>query len=349
MKKILKISFFSIVGLLTAVILYVVISNFLFLGFKDQETRSYLAKSKVQIKDSINENLFDEDFYQSQVFLLGEFHGFAANQTLDRELLFFLNREVGVKNYVAEMDSLTARKLNIFLAKSNKDTVLLKEVVIDIKKRIPQQSSQELFDKWETIYDKNQKLADSLKIRVIGIDTDFDAKYASISRDSAMLVNFKTYIKKLHIENEKFYGLFGYFHTLQHTPENTSKPFAARLNEAGYKTTSLVSYTIDSEMYLPKNPQIPTPADEKIAWVNADGPILLVKGIKDFKSLAKPNAITLFKINSAASPFSTSQKLIQIKSRIFGEDIVPAKNTVTTDYFQYVFLLRNSEALHQLN
>lgn len=74
----------------------------------------------------------------------------------------------------------------------------------------------------------------------------------------------------------------------------------------------------------------------------------LVKGINDLKELSKPNSITLFKLNSENSPFLKSQHLISVKSRVFAESIVPKKGTFTTDYFQYVFLLRNSEALTKL-
>lgn len=245
------------------------------------------------------------------------------------------------------MDSLTAKKLNIFLADSQKNQATLKEVVLAINKRIPQQSSQELFDKWNEIYDYNKILNDLLKITVIGIDKNFDDNSKS-SRDSMMVVNFNNTVKKMNLENEKFYGLFGYFHVLQNTTENGRESFASGLKKLNIKTTSFISYAVNSEMYLPKNPQFPTPPDEKIDWINADGPLQLVKGINDLKEFGKPNTMTLFKINSQKSPYFKSQSLITVKSRIFGENIVPQKGAFTTDYFQYVFLLRNSKALTKL-
>jgi hypothetical protein len=36
-------------------------------------------------------------------------------------------------------------------------------------------------------------------------------------------------------------------------------------------------------MFLPKNPNYPSPPDEKLKWMNADGPLMLVKGINDLK------------------------------------------------------------------
>jgi len=345
--KIIKFTFIAIFSICLLVFLYFFISNKMFLGSKNKENISYLAKNNILVVSSIKENLFDDDFYKSTIFLLGEIHGYADNQKLDKELLFFLNKKLGVKYYIAEMDSLTAKKLNIFLADSQKNQATLKEVVLAINKRIPQQSSQELFDKWNEIYDYNKILNDLLKITVIGIDKNFDDNSKS-SRDSMMVVNFNNTVKKMNLENEKFYGLFGYFHVLQNTTENGRESFASGLKKLNIKTTSFISYAVNSEMYLPKNPQFPTPPDEKIDWINADGPLQLVKGINDLKEFGKPNTMTLFKINSQKSPYFKSQSLITVKSRIFGENIVPQKGAFTTDYFQYVFLLRNSKALTKL-
>lgn len=345
--KIIKFTFITILSICLLFILYFFISNKLFLESKNENNITYLTKNNTEITNSINDKLFDDDFYKSKVFLLGEIHGYADNQKLDKELFLFLNKKLGVKYYIAEMDSITAKKLNVFLTDSSKNQQTLKEVILAIKERIPQQSSQELFDKWNDIYDYNQKLTDSLKITVIGIDKNFDDNSKG-ARDSAMVTNFKNSIKKLNLENEKFYGLFGFFHVLQNVTENGKETLASELKKSGIKTTSFVSYTLDSEMYLPKNPQFPTPENEKVDWINADGPLQLVKGINDLKELSKPNSITLFKLNTKNSPFLKSQHLISVKSRVFGENIVPQKGTFTTDYFQYVFLLRNSKALTKL-
>ena len=350
MKKILKIAKITFVTLLSIVLVfiaYLYISSKIFLESKNDDNISYLSKNNIEVSGSINEKLFDADFYKSQVFLLGEIHGYADNQTIDKEMLFFLNKKIGVKYYIAEMDSLTAKKLNVFLAEKQKNKTALKEVVENIKRRIPQQSSQELFDKWSAVYDYNQSLADSLKITVIGIDKNFDDESKG-SRDIAMVSNFTNAVKKQHLENEKFYGLFGYFHTLQKKTESGRETFAQGIKDSGIKVTSFVSYTIDSEMYLPKNPQFPTPENERVDWMNADGSLMLVKGINDLKELSKPETITLFKLDGKDSPYLKSQNLVTVKSRAFGENVVPVEGSSVTDYFQYVFLLRNSKALTKL-
>lgn len=351
MKKILnflKYVFMTVFAIILIFVVYLFISNAIFIGGKDSEFTDYLKNNQAPVNDKIDGKLFDESFYNSQVILLGEVHGFAANQKMDQELLTFLHQKAGVKYYIAEMDSTNSHKLNLFLHGNTKDQNLLKEVVSAIQKRIPQQSSKELLEKWNHIYDYNQTLQDSLKISVIGIDTDFNDNSRKISRDSAMIINFKNTVKKMNIGHEKFYGLFGFYHVLQHGVKKNEKPLAERLKNSGFKTSSIVSFTLDSEMYLPKNPQFPTPEDQKIGWMNADGPFMLVKGINDFKEFAQPNSITLFKLNGNKSPYQHSDKLMTIKSRMFGESFSPEKNTNTLDYFQYVVLLKNSKALTPL-
>lgn len=343
--KFIKYLLLTVIAIILIFILYVFISNKIFIGGKDAEFTEYLKNNHASANDKIDGKLFDDNFYHSQVILLGEIHGYADNQKLDLDLLKFLNQKSGVKYYIAEMDSTHSHKLNLFLHGNTKDQNLLKEVLLAVKKRIPQQSSKELMEKWNAVYDYNQTLKDSLKISVIGIDTDFNENSRKISRDSAMIVNFKNAIKKQNIEHEKFYGLFGFYHVLQHGVKKDKKPFAEELKNSGFKTSSIVSYPLDSEMYLPKNPQFPTPENEKIDWINADGPFMLVKGINDFKEFAQPNSITLFKLNGNNSPYQHADKLISVKSRMFGESFTPQENTHTLDYFQYVVVTRNSKAL----
>ncbi len=343
--KILKIFIIALISIITLTFLYLFISNKIFLASKNQTNIDYLKNNQTTIGNNFNTQIFDNNVNTSNVILLGEIHGFADNQKLDEFMFKYLNKNLGFKYYIAEMDSLNSKKLNTFLSSDIKNEKLLKEVVLAIKKRIPQQSSQELLKKWNNLYDYNKTLNDSSKIVVLGIDTNFDDSNGKISRDSAMIENFNHIISKNHLQNEKFYGLFGLFHTLQKSMNDKEKPFAERLLENKYKVTSIVSYTLDSEMYLPKNDQFPTPENQKINWVNADGPMMLIKGILDFKELAEPNSISIFNLNVKNSPYKSSQNLIQIKSRLFGENFTPKENLKTTDYFQYVAILRNSEAL----
>lgn len=351
-KKIFKwigILLLSVLAIILISTIVLIIRNRQFIGTADKLFVDYLKHNKIILNNNAydtEKQLFDEDTYASNLILLGESHGLADVQTIDKFLFLHLNQKTGLRYYVAEMDSIRANMLNHFLYKTEKDTVLLKQVVLAIKQRIPQQSSMELYQKWLDIYDYNQTLPDSQKIAVIGIDTDFNIK-SSIPRDSAMVLNFKNIITEKGLESEQFYGLFGLFHVLQNGINSTNfKPFAARLISNNLNVKSILCINIDSEVYFPENNQYPTPPSEKIGFLNMDGPIILAQGINDLKKASERNTCTLFNITKENSPYFKSKKLITSKSNFINQPIAPYdKNLSTPDFVQYVILIRNSQAL----
>lgn len=329
--------------------LVIKVKNSHFIEQADKQFVDYLNQNKIVLNKKIYESgkpLFEDKTYKSNVFLLGESHGVANVQTIDKEIFLHLNKKLGLRYYVAEMDSIRANRLNNFLCGLEKDTVLLKKIVIDIRQRIPQQSSVELYEKWSDIYDYNTTLPDTLKLCVIGVDTDFGSD-SPISRDSAMIQNFKSIVKKKKIETEKFYGLFGLFHILQNGINSDNfQPFAARLKANGFKTTSIACLYIDSKIYLPKNDQFPTPPSEQIGFLNMDGPLVLVKGINDLKKASNKNQTTLFNLKAVKSPYFKSKKIITMKTNFFNQVITPFNEQLsTTDFVQYSIIIRNSKAL----
>ncbi|GHA63496.1 hypothetical protein [Pontibacter akesuensis] len=334
--------------------------NTYYLGGTDAANTTYLTQNKQNLSQQLlstataDAALFDSTFYSNQVFLLGENHGFADVQQIDKFMLLHLNKKIGLRYYVAEMDSSRAKNLNAFLLDNTPDTLLLWQVIRDIKLRIPQQSSKELYQKWLDVYNYNQTLPDSLKLTVIGVDKDFEDTSREIGRDSMMLVNFKNTVEKRGLQNEKFYGLFGYTHVLQSgIGEKNIYPFAAKIRRSDLpfanKVQSIACLTLDSEMALPQNEQFPSPPDGKTALVNADGPFTLVQGIRDLREVTSPHTITLFDLRQPGSPYSNSQKLAGIKVNLMGGDILPhSAQQVTTGFFQHVILVRNSRALTSL-
>ena len=344
----------AVLILLVASLLFFWIRNQIYAGGVDDDTVVYLVKNKVDITNGLQpERMLGSDFYRQRVFLLGENHGSADVQQVDQSLLLHLNQKIGLRYYLAELDSIRARHLTRFLTNSSKDTALLKQIVQDVGLRIPQQSSRGLFEKWSAVYDYNQKLPDSLKITVLGIDKDLEDTSRTITRDSAMFLNFKNIVQSRHLENEQFYGLFGFAHVLQSHINQDRTTFAAKVKHADLPFSnaikSIVCYNLDSEMRLPATGNFPTPPDEKTSLLNADGPITVVKGIKDLKEVTQENTITLFNIEAANSPYRTSQRLIRIKVNLMGEDVLPASESqATTDFFQYVILSRNSNTLTKI-
>ncbi len=362
MNKFFKIVVKVLLGLIVLPIvisLFIWITNLIYIGGVDEVNTQYLSKNKIEIdKNSVDINpateIFDSAFYNNDVFFLGENHGYGDVQLIDKFMIIHLNKKIGLRYYLAEMDSLRARTLNVFLSKDEKDTLLLKQVVNDIKLRIPQQSSRELYKKWFDIYEYNKTLPDSLKIIVLGVDKNFEDE-SQKGRDSIMLINFKNIVASKGLQHEKFYGYFGYSHVLQNGyGKKDIHPFAAKIKESDFlfsnKIQSMVCLTLDSDMYMPPNNQYPSPPDEKTRLFNLDGPFVLVSGIKDLKEVSNKNTITVFSLNNTDSPYRHSQKLAGVKAKLFGNDVLPNnENQTTTDFFQYVILIRNSKALTKLN
>jgi len=180
-----------------------------------------------------------------------------------------------------------------------------------------------------------------------------------VRRDSAMFLNLKELTRRFHWENEKMYGLWGFFHVLQSpvAPEVRSFACLLRHEESVFKgkVVSMATFAVDSENLLPAQGLptflIPDKADYVITEnVNSDGPVAFVKGIKDLKAVAQENVMTIFKLDNAGSPYRNSGLLATTKVPLFGQTIEPfSEKTVTTDVVQYVVLLRNSKALEPLN
>ena len=171
-----------------------------------------------------------------------------------------------------------------------------------------------------------------------------------------MLLNFNSLVQKRHLENQKFYGLFGYFHGLQTgATERNTYPLAAKLKRNNtfpqfQKVQTIACLTLESEMYVPDNDQVPSPPDHKTDLFNVDGPIALSNGIKDVKNIVPTNAITLLNLNAPNSPYKNSQRLMGIKINLLGDEVLPNNaQQVTTDFYQYVLIMRGSKALSPLN
>ena len=113
------------------------IKNDNYLESTNDKNLSYLRKNKKVVfeKEESQYNLngfFDEDFYNSYVFLLGENHGFAEVQNIDFELFNHLNQKIGVKYYIAEMDSIRSRRLNQYLNDSIKNVGAEKQLLTSL-------------------------------------------------------------------------------------------------------------------------------------------------------------------------------------------------------------------------
>jgi hypothetical protein len=110
----------SLTGLvLLAFGVYVLISQ----GTESDSHQAYLKKNMEQIAldSSPTFQIFDQEFYQNQVILLGETHGYQVPQELDFVILKHLNARAGVRNYLAEVDYCQAWFLNKYLRTGNEN------------------------------------------------------------------------------------------------------------------------------------------------------------------------------------------------------------------------------------
>lgn len=137
---------------------------------QDSTFSNYLAKNNEQITIG-GENkfaIFDKAFYDNQVFLVSESHGYAKPHQLDAELFIQINKKNGVRYYIAEMDFSQAFYLNKYLSTGNED--FLKAIYQHWYNQQAQWGNKTGYEKWRTLYKYNQTLAKSKQIMVIGLD-----------------------------------------------------------------------------------------------------------------------------------------------------------------------------------
>ena len=134
----------------------------------DSVNYASLAHEEMLTGKPDNFSLFDEAFYQNQLFLLGESHGVAKPQEVDLRLLTHLNKRIGVRFYIAEVDASQAYYLNQFLATGNQATLTrVFRIWVDQQ---AQWANKEYRHKIESIRDLNQTLPKNRRIQFVGID-----------------------------------------------------------------------------------------------------------------------------------------------------------------------------------
>lgn len=136
-----------------------------------------LPHAEMLTRETEDFSLFDDAFYQNQFFLLGESHGVAKPQEVDLRLLTHLNKRVGVRFYIAEVDASQAYYLNQFLATGNQAT--LSRVFRVWVEQQAQWANKEFRHKIESIRDLNQTLPKKRQIQFVGIDRIQDKALAA--------------------------------------------------------------------------------------------------------------------------------------------------------------------------
>jgi len=170
------------------------------------------------------------------------------------------------------------------------------------------------------------------------------------NRDTFMYQNFKRLHAQNQWENKKIYGTFGFAHTLQ----AYSYTFAGRVKKDSilpYKDSmvSLNTLYVDSKLTV-ENSSLPIfmqdkgKAFTKFKYSQDNRLFMYIKGIADYKKVTEINTISLLKLDAQGSPYLNSTRGTKVKKLITiwdAYDIIDG--TYTTDYAQYILLVRNAD------
>lgn len=146
-------------------------------------------------------------------------------------------------------------------------------------------------------------------------------------RDERMYENFKKIYP--HIQKGKFYGQWGLNHAFQREQMNTSW-LASRMNGSD----SPVKGKVLSIVYLYKNCKYRTAHEYKLQNITTS------KSLEDVFSPLADNDITIFKLTGNNSPFE--KQIYWPYSQSF-TGTIPTEGK-TTDYFQFLILIKNSDS-----
>lgn len=153
-------------------LLLVIITGFLWQPViaQDSSYSNYLQQhdEKISIGGSNKFDIFDEAFYQNQVFLVSESHGYYKPHEVDFELFKQINKVTGVHYYLAEIDFSQAYYLNKYLSSGNED--FLKAIYQFWYNQKAQWGCQAGLEKWKKMYACNSTLPPGKKITVLGLD-----------------------------------------------------------------------------------------------------------------------------------------------------------------------------------
>lgn len=170
------------------------------------------------------------------------------------------------------------------------------------------------------------------------------------SRDEFMYKNFHHYYEQNDWMNKKLYGCFGFYHTLQ----GLEKTFAGRLNKSNEvnikeKMISINAIYTNSHLTVLSSYLPPFIADDteytKLAFSHDSMFDYYVMGIEDFKRVGEKKSINLFQLNARNSPYNQSLRGTSNFSLLpfWGSINIKDEDTVTTDYFQYIFVVDGAD------
>lgn len=341
LKRIFLTIFSIFVVLLLVPIIYFAICSRVYPGKTDDKKITYIKQHQWRLDDDcvIKDTSLFADVQVPTVFILGEIHGFSRNQIFDAELLKYLNKKFGVKDYFNENFTEDANLLNQFLATSPMDMEILKRTTASLRDNIPQRYNQEYITKWVNIYQYNQTLPKRNRIKVYGL-LGHKVDYKGM-RDSTMIANYQL-LSRSFSDSASVFCSTGQSHVFQ-ANYNGIRPFAAWLKAKKNHVLSIAHLALDCYAYIPQGSGMPTPEDEMTEWASINGPIMYFHNIVNIDKAIGSPAIVICRLDAENSPFNQGLDFVKQHSTLSfltGGKIEPDESKATTDYFQYVFVTK---------
>lgn len=171
-------------------------------------------------------------------------------------------------------------------------------------------------------------------------------------REEKILYNFNVFYNQYKLANKKMYGFWGRFHAMQDSI-NGDMSFAAMLKKSklplAKKIISIPVYCVESASMLPTQ-FLPPMAQQKGTiysksnMVNDDSFVYKVDGIQNAGKFVGKNENVIFKLIGNESPYNKGLQLLESSSK-FDKNFnwIGNKQVATTDYFQYLIVVRNSD------
>jgi hypothetical protein len=227
---------------------------------------------------------------------------------------------------------------------------------LHITKRIPKTDS--LLIKWskselESIIQKTDTTNQNRLIMDLLLIQENIANYENKSRPKFLFDNFKKQYLRYNLKDQKIYGYFGLGHVIQKGMNNYDD-FGTLIRKSDLplntKTFSIITLIVDSYMGAP-TVTLPEPLRSnsditKLPYTFDNIWIMYFYGINDLIKLTKEKTNTLFIIDSDDSPYRKSLRLVDNFSilPLLPENMsITDENSVSTDYTQGIFLIRNSD------
>ena len=319
-----------------------------------RENHSVIYSKKETMKDL---SIIDNDLKDHEIFLIGENHGVKANVELKMKFLKYFKKKINFKYYICELPFSMTYFLNRYLETGN--DAILKDIYEPTKGTYAWNKDE--YDYWRDLYKYNKTLPSDDKIILIGIDIEHQPKnafrfmeyclnngyYSKFEHVNNNLLNMlevyhsnnfngirdqKLYENFLsissHLPKGKYFGQIGLSHVFQRAfpyvnwfasfLNNESSPFKGKVLS--------VAYAYQNCKYL-----YPTKRKNYVSHINT-----LDLSMVEFNNFIN-SKYAIFKLNQKDSPFD--EKLIWPLNHKFPE------NGVTTDYFQYLVVIKDSEEM----